>query len=765
MKHILLIEDDKNLLNMIRLLIQRNTCCKVVTAETGLDAKVLLSSKIWDLVITDINLPDCSGLELVGWIRAHNDFAKILMITGNDDSSVAIKALNLNVDAYLLKPFDINEFIETVNKLTSLNQNNFDYKKDVVISSHEDDGIGFKTPDDHPFELLRQCAVDDLKILDSEPNTRFDRFTKLAASIFNVPISTISLIDKNRQWFLSKQGLDVCETSRGYSFCGHAILEEDIFVIEDASKHPDFKNNPLVIKSPYIRFYAGAVIRDNMGLPLGTLCLISNVKKSFPQSSRDQLIDLSKLLREEIIPSCNSMLDRTKYQLQAQIDPITKGFCKNSFVEINDRYIKENIYSSQAYLILIDITNLTSINNFLGRINGDETLVKISNIIHEKISDLQKITIGRTGNNQLCTIIDSDAFGLNENEIVEKVCQLFNFQISSNFGQITPVLKIGMSWLNDENSVVNLIDQCEFAISYLKVLNTSKYATFLDKTSSSRYLRYCQVAVELQEAIDQSKLHLVFQPQVDVKEHCLTGLECLLRWSHGTLGPISPVDIFKVARRINLVTTLDRWVISTVISQISIWNNNGSKYVNVAVNINAETLLEEGFIGWISSQLTKHKVASGQFSLELLENSIFDDFTRVREVIHQIKKLGVNFSLDDFGTGYSSFAYLQSLDVDYIKIDKSLISNLDDKNPKNSMVSYIIKMAKDIGISVIAEGVETQQQLSILENIQCNQVQGYLTGRPQTIEQIDQWIKQSEYPWNNTISNKNHEQLENRLLH
>ena len=649
--------------------------------------------------------------------------------------------------------------------MTSSNENTFDYIKDIAISSHQDDGTDFKTPDNHPFELLRQCALDDLKILDSEPNTRFDRFTKLAASIFNVPISTISLVDNNRQWFLSKQGLDVCETSRGYSFCGHAILKEEIFVIEDASKHPDFKNNPLVIKSPYIRFYAGAVIRDNMGLPLGTLCLISNVKKSFPQSSRDQLIELSQLLRDEIIPNSNSMLDRSKYQLQAQIDPITKGFSENSFVEINDRYIRQKTYSSQAYIILIDVTNLNSINTFLGRVIGDETLAKISNIIHEKISDFQNITIGRTDNNQLCTIIDSDVFGISENEIVKKISELFKFQVSSEYGQLKPIISIGMSWLNGDDSVINLMDQCKFAISDLNNFNTSEYATFLDKTSSENYLKYCQIAVELQEAIDQSRLHLMFQPQVDVKKYCLSGLECLLRWTHNTLGIISPLDIFRIAKRINLVSKLDRWIISAAISQISIWNNSDSHFVNIAVNINAETLLEEDFVVWISSLLNTHEVAYGQLNIEILESSVFENLTNVQYAMHKIKKLGVKFSLDDFGTGYSSFAQLQSLDVDFIKLDKSLISNLDDKNPNNSMVSYIIKMAKDIGINVIAEGVETQQQLSILENIQCNQVQGFLTGRPQTIEQIDQWIKDSEYPWIQIIEKKINEQLENRFLH
>jgi len=250
-----------------------------------------------------------------------------------------------------------------------------------------------------------------------------------------------------------------------------------------------------------------------------------------------------------------------------------------------------------------------------------------------------------------------------------------------------------------------------------------------------------------------------------MQKHCLSGLECLLRWTHKSLGIISPLDVFRIAKRINLVSKLDRWIISTAISQISIWNNNDIHFVNIAVNINAETLLEEDFVVWISSLLNTYEVEIGQFNIELLESSVFDNFTHVQDVMQKIKQLGVNFSLDDFGTGYSSFAHLQSLEVDFIKLDKSLISNLDDKSPNNSMVSYIIKMAKDIGISVIAEGVETQQQFIILESIQCNQVQGYLTGRPQKIEQIDQWIKDCEYPWKNTISNKNNEQLENSFLH
>ncbi|MCO4821607.1 MAG: response regulator, partial [Flavobacteriaceae bacterium] len=228
MKHILLIEDDKNLLNMLDLLIQRNTGIDVVTAENGIEAKTLLNDRAWDLIITDINLPDCSGLELVELIRVKHENAKIIMITGNDDSNLAIKALNLQVDAYLLKPFDIEEFINAINKLTSKDENTTALKKSFTTDASQRGNSNYKTPDDHPCEVLRQCALEDLKILDSESNVRFDRFTKLAASVFNVPISTISLIDNNRQWFLSKQGLDICETSRDISFCGHAIHEKDI---------------------------------------------------------------------------------------------------------------------------------------------------------------------------------------------------------------------------------------------------------------------------------------------------------------------------------------------------------------------------------------------------------------------------------------------------------------------------------------------------------------------------------------------------------
>ncbi len=161
MKHILLIEDDKHLLNMLQLLIQRNTNFNLITAQNGVEAKALLNNRLWDVIITDLNLPDCTGLELVELIRAHNDLAKILMITGNNDTHNVIKALNLKVDAFLLKPFDNDGFIESIKKLADLNKNSIRPKKVLAIGAHPDDveiGCGgtllnHKNNGDHIFTL------------------------------------------------------------------------------------------------------------------------------------------------------------------------------------------------------------------------------------------------------------------------------------------------------------------------------------------------------------------------------------------------------------------------------------------------------------------------------------------------------------------------------------------------------------------------------------------------------------------------------------
>ena len=177
----------------------------------------------------------------------------------------------------------------------------------------------------HPEEQERVRSLRKLNLLDSEPSARFDDLTTLVADVFDAPIALISLVDMNRQWFLSRCGLSMTETPRDVAFCAYAIHEPDILVVENAPMDNRFADNPMVTGEPHIRFYAGAVIRDTNGLPLGTLCLIDHRPRQFCARERRRLEQFKKLAREEMVLSSESHKERIGAQMAARKDPITRA--------------------------------------------------------------------------------------------------------------------------------------------------------------------------------------------------------------------------------------------------------------------------------------------------------------------------------------------------------------------------------------------------------------------------------------------------------
>ncbi|MEL6215565.1 MAG: GAF domain-containing protein [Pseudomonadota bacterium] len=190
----------------------------------------------------------------------------------------------------------------------------------------------------HESETRRVAAVKQLGLLDRPKEERFDRITRFAADIFGVPTAVISLVDTNRQWFISRCGLDVSETPRSEAFCAHALHEDEVLVVEDATSHPVFSFNPLVSGDPGIAFYAGAVLRDQKGLPLGTLCLIDYKPRKFSKDEIRRLVKLGRIARTEVLRGSSALIDNTRSFRGAQIDPVTGGLWVDTFIDSVTEY-------------------------------------------------------------------------------------------------------------------------------------------------------------------------------------------------------------------------------------------------------------------------------------------------------------------------------------------------------------------------------------------------------------------------------------------
>jgi diguanylate cyclase (GGDEF)-like protein len=242
-------------------------------------------------------------------------------------------------------------------------------------------------------ETRRLRSLHNLRILDTDPEERFNRITRLARRLFNVPIALVSLVDRDRQWFKSRQGLQACETSRELSFCGHAILKEATFVVEDACKDPRFADNPLVTDEPNVRFYAGHPVHGPDGQRVGTLCVIDQQPRTFAPSEIESLMELASMVDREL-----SLVSQTA------TDELTKISNRRGFMQIAEHVLALcNRNKLAAAVIAIDLDGFKAINDTVGHEAGDEVLKDFARLLLKQFRDSD--VVARFGGDEFCVLM------------------------------------------------------------------------------------------------------------------------------------------------------------------------------------------------------------------------------------------------------------------------------------------------------------------------------------------------------------------------
>ena len=581
-------------------------------------------------------------------------------------------------------------------------------------------------------EPERLNALHALKVLDKPADQRFDRITTLAAAIFDVPMATISLVDTDRQFFMSRCGLDITESDRTNSFCSHALFEDVMLVVEDALKDPRFASHPFVVNAPYLRFYAGVLIFTREGLPLGTLCLMASEPRKFKSHDREILTQLGALVEGELLPDNTPMQKRVQSQLDAQIDPLTRAYVTERFLAEVEQQRKVAGTAPWAVAMIV-LPGLDQLNDIFGRVVGDELMIEVASRLIDTGLQFDTSVVGRLSGRRFALSVCSDKV-----DIGKALHDAINHDLGQVFvtsgGELSPDLHAGIASAKpDINEVEFVLERCRAALATMASTKGSQ-AVLYDEQHLLPIHRRLRIAAELRSAIDNDALRVVYQPKVRCSDRLIDGFECLLRWQHAELGHISPLDILDSARDVNQLVALDRWVIDQAISQRAAWQGLSLKAGPLSVNVTGETLLSPDFVSWLSQRLEERGVDAGDMELEVLESSLFEDFDSAIAVLEAIQALGVGLSLDDFGTGYSSLAYLYRLPISVLKIDRAFISRLEMDSVHRSLCTGIMSMAHDLDLSVVAEGVENESQFKILQTFCCDRAQGYLFSRPVSAE-------------------------------
>lgn len=307
--------------------------------------------------------------------------------------------------------------------------------------------------------------------------------------------------------------------------------------------------------------------------------------------------------------------------------------------------------------------------------------------------------------------------------------QLFNREI-----YLTTSLGI-TTYPNETQSAETLLRYANLAMNEQKKLKQNGYLLFTPALKTKIRNRI-NLEDYLRKAIAKNELELHYQPQIDSMENQLIGLEALVRWNHPQKGMVSPGQFIPIAEETGIIYDITKWVIKEVCHQLRKWHHKNYKKVPVWINISSYQFYDPNFVQNIRESLKEAKVNPKYLGLEITESAMMD--ANISEYqLNELNELGVQISLDDFGTGYSSLSYLHRLPVHGLKIDRSFIMNITENDNHKAIVSSIITLAKQLRLNIIAEGVETEEQLNYLKKLNCHLIQGYFFSRPLTLENLE----------------------------
>lgn len=583
---------------------------------------------------------------------------------------------------------------------------------------------------------MRLAELQRLQILDTPAEPRFDRLTALVADVFDVPIVLVSFIDADRQWFKSACGFDGRSTPRALAFCAHAILEPDLLVVPDARLDARFAGHPLVAGPPQARFYAGAVLKSETGLPLGTLCLIDTRPRDFDARARGRLLQFARIVEAELHQDISDAQSRVRSQLSAHLDPLTGFFNQAEFAQ-RYRQLRTSLgvapgaeCGGKLLLVMVKLPQL----GFLQRHYGLDVYQGVLGPVSQCLARTLRNTGVLFGRQERGTLVAALPWtGEDPEPLAQRLQQAMVADVQPPAS--IPALTVQIGVAPDATHLEESLYHCQIAIEDIAD-DTGINAHCFSDADRIRLKRSSQVALDLIDAMKLDQLALNFQPKVDVASGAVVGMEALLRWDHPGLGAVGPLEIVQAARESDLGPWLDNWVMEAALRQLAQWSQDGAQLRPVSVNLSGESLQDGHLLERVKGWLARYPVDPCYLQFEVLESAILTDLEAVLPVLQELVSMGITLALDDFGTEYSSLRYLQRLPVSTLKIDRSFVREIVENQEDAMLALGIISIAHDLGVTVVAEGVETREQYVILRSFKCDTIQGNVFSTPRTPAEI-----------------------------
>ena len=420
------------------------------------------------------------------------------------------------------------------------------------------------------------------------------------------------------------------------------------------------------------------------------------------------------------------MQQRQKLTDVSSKDTMTGLYRRQPFLDLMEALLHQEICQYNACLMVVDIDRLNAINNVYGHEAGDLVIIETARRL--QTWNMWNASLSRIAGEEFGIFLCSRF----TNEQLLRFCREIRHRLSKPIAYQSTALmitvSIGLATSRNIAEARALMQNAEMALKQAKSLGYDQHY-LLDSLTGEMSRNRSRVEVMLRQSSMEKDFELHYQPQFSLPDHRLIGAEALIRWRDQEHGYILPSDFIPVAEEIGLIHVIGKWVLREAMEQSRRWNEGREQPLKIAINLSASQLKQEHILGTLTNTLSQTRVNPAWIDLEITEGVMLENSARTRNIFSRIQELGLSIAIDDFGSGHASFGYIGTLPIQKMKLDKVLVDHLAQENGLY-VLKTIVDMARTVGIQTIAEGVETEEQLALLTKIGCDQVQGFLLGRP-----------------------------------
>ncbi|WP_077045142.1 bifunctional diguanylate cyclase/phosphodiesterase [Pseudomonas sp. KK4] len=692
----LLIVDDDPLVRKLLTVLLEDQGYRTLTASSGEEALEIVEQQPPDLILLDIMMPGMDGYEVARLLKSDKSLANIpiIMLSALGEHSARISGLEAGAEDFLNKPVESAELWLRVRNLLRLKAFG-DYLKSHSLVLEEQ--LQQRTIDLERFRLAMDASSD---------------------AIFLVNRKSMRLIEFNRR------------ASQVMGYTAEELMNKSPAELSDESIEQ--------LELMYDQIIAGSGPSDPTETRIhckdGSYIPVEVHREAYKAGDEWIIVGIARDI---------SLRKETDQRLlkMAHYDTLTGLPNRNLFFTTLQMGLTQALLSHwQLAVVTVDLDGFNNVNETWGHLMGDQMLTELGLRLAGclNVSD----TLGRMDGDEFALILMIRQGQANPLQTVERIREKLRepFELGAHSTAMTASIGIAL-YPSDGSDAHALIKHANTAMHRAKKKGRDTYCFYTAQMNEEVSARQA-METALRDAVKQQAFELFYQPKISLADGRVCGLEALLRWPRPGQANVSPTVFVPMLESLGLITLVGEWVITQVCRQIAEWQRSGQQLCQVAVNVAGEQIIEGDLIATMQQALIEHQIDPHWLEIELTEGSLMENTAHTIASLKTLRQMGVKVSIDDFGTGYSSLAYLRRFAIDKLKIDIAFIREVTSNPQDAAIAKTIIELAHSLNLQVIAEGVETPEQLAFLTANGCDQAQGYLFSRPLPIRELEEFLRQ-----------------------